>query len=242
MSKSAAKANDATPVHEGKPTVGVLTVGQTPRVDIMPALGSAVGLRVELIEWGALDGLTAEQIDAIVPADNDDALIARLADGSETVIGKAAISRRLQSGIDQLQKRVDALTVLCSGTFPPFRSEKPLLNVDRILRLSTEAVFQSGRLGVLIPITEQEEVNRRFWTPVTSDIDIFVASPYQEPAVIDAAGRYFSQRGCTLIVGNCMGYGLAVKQRISEITKTPVFTPLALLGLFIREMMGNGKE
>jgi protein AroM len=41
--------------------VGLITVGQAPRSDVVPDMAAILGGDVEIIEAGALDGLTREQ-------------------------------------------------------------------------------------------------------------------------------------------------------------------------------------
>jgi hypothetical protein len=43
-------------------TVGLITVGQAPRSDVVPDMAAILGRDVEIVEAGALDGLTREQM------------------------------------------------------------------------------------------------------------------------------------------------------------------------------------
>jgi protein AroM len=47
---------------EDHQTIGVVTIGQTPRRDIVPHLRSVLGDHIEIIEAGALDGLSEEEV------------------------------------------------------------------------------------------------------------------------------------------------------------------------------------
>jgi protein AroM len=42
--------------------VGTLTIGQSPRIDIIPEIRDVLGPSVEIVEKGALDGLNLEQV------------------------------------------------------------------------------------------------------------------------------------------------------------------------------------
>jgi len=48
-----------------KKIIGMLTIGQTPRDDILPEFQEILGDEFEIIEAGALDGLTLEDVKAI---------------------------------------------------------------------------------------------------------------------------------------------------------------------------------
>lgn len=47
--------------------VGMITVGQSPRDDIVPNMSQALGANIEVIEKGALDGLSTEEIQSLAP-------------------------------------------------------------------------------------------------------------------------------------------------------------------------------
>ena len=47
--------------------VGLITVGQAPRSDVVPDMAAILGGDVEIVEAGALDGLTREQIAPLAP-------------------------------------------------------------------------------------------------------------------------------------------------------------------------------
>jgi 3-methyladenine DNA glycosylase AlkD len=42
--------------------IGMITIGQSPRVDIVPEMQEILGTDVEILEAGALDGLTLEEV------------------------------------------------------------------------------------------------------------------------------------------------------------------------------------
>lgn len=68
--------------------LGLITVGQAPRDDVIIDLLPIFGPEIELIQAGALDGLSLQEISSFAPQDGDYVLVSRLKDGS-SVIGKA---------------------------------------------------------------------------------------------------------------------------------------------------------
>ena len=68
--------------------VGLITVGQSPRSDVVPDMAAILGGDVEILEAGALDGLSREQIAPLAPEGDDEILVTRLADGSSVFVGK----------------------------------------------------------------------------------------------------------------------------------------------------------
>ena len=61
-----------------KKTIGFITVGQSPRVDVVPEMAVHFGENIEIIECGALDGLTYEQILEFKPEEGDLILASRI--------------------------------------------------------------------------------------------------------------------------------------------------------------------
>lgn len=47
--------------------VGMITVGQSPRDDIVPNMSQVLGANIEVFENGALDGLSMEEIRSLAP-------------------------------------------------------------------------------------------------------------------------------------------------------------------------------
>src|SRR5687768_11830966 len=108
--------------------VGFITVGQAPRSDVVPDMAAMLGSDVEILEAGALDGLTREQIAALAPEGDDEILVTRLADGSSVFVGKTPIIPRVEARIAALEDRGAVLTVLlCTGAFPRLAARRVFL-------------------------------------------------------------------------------------------------------------------
>jgi protein AroM len=79
--------------------VGLITVGQAPRSDVVPDMAAILGGDVEIVEAGALDGLSREQIEPLAPEGDDEILVTRLADGSSVFVGKTRMIPRIEAKI-----------------------------------------------------------------------------------------------------------------------------------------------
>src|SRR3989304_3494251 len=66
-----------------------------------------------------------------------------------------ALLGALQACLDRLAPESEACVVLCAGKFPPFRSPRPVLLPDRLIAAAVGAVWEGGRLGVIVPIPPQ---------------------------------------------------------------------------------------
>jgi protein AroM len=217
--------------------VGALTIGQSPRPDIVAEMQPLLGADTRIVQAGALDGLSRGEIDALAPqAGDEDALIARLTAGSEVLLAKKKIVPRLQACLDRLQDQVDAFAILCAGAFPPFRSARPVLMPDRCLAAVVDAAFDGRRLGVIVPIKEQQASSAARWSRVDPGVLVTVASPYDEPARLVAAAEELQRGGTSLVVLECQGFTSAMKQVVRDVTGAPAVLPASVLARVLAEL------
>jgi len=217
-------------------TVGAITIGQTPREDIVPEMEKLLGPAVRVVEAGALDGIARAEIAGLAPTPGEDALTTRLADRSEVLVGKPAIVPRLQACLDRLAGEADACVILCAGTFPPLSSPRPILMPDRLLSAAVQAVFDGGRLGVIVPIPQQREGARARWAGVDPRAAVAVASPYQGAAGLVRAADELRAAGVTLTVMSCLGFTGAMKSVVRDVTGAPALLPLSIIARFLGEI------
>jgi protein AroM len=160
--------------------VGLVTIGQAPRVDVVPDMAAILGPRVEIAELGALDELARPEIERLAPDAGDEILVTRLADGSSVFVAKRHIAPRVQARIDELEARGVALTVLlCTGAFPPLRSSRPLLEPERVLLGVLRGCTFPGRLGVLTPSVRHVAQTDERWRGHGFDPVVVPLSPYE---------------------------------------------------------------
>ena len=219
-------------------TVGAVTIGQTPRGDIVGEMEKILGPGVRLVEAGALDGLARADIDALAPAPGDtDALITHLRDGTNVIVAKRRIVPHLQACLDRLATDVDAFVILCAGVFPPFTSRRPVLLPERCLAAMVDATFDGGRLGVLVPIIEQVDSSAKRWAGVDARVLVTVASPYDDPSRLIAACETLRRGGVSLVVMECQGFTSAMKQVVRDVTGAPALLPATVLARVLAELV-----
>ncbi len=86
-----------------KRKLGTITIGQSPRDDVIPEMLPYLGENVEVIQAGALDGLTYEEILEFEPKEGDYVLVSKLRDGRSVKFAEKHILPRLQNCIDKLE-------------------------------------------------------------------------------------------------------------------------------------------
>jgi protein AroM len=216
-------------------SVGMITIGQTPRDDLMPQFQELLGRDFRLVEAGALDGLSAAQVTDLQPAAGEFPLITRLADGSEIVVAKERLLPLLQRCLDKLGPETDISVVLCTGTFPDLASSKPVLQPDRILMASAKALFPGGTLGILLPLAGQAEGAAARWSGVSSDLAVEVESPYHGDSGLIEIGERLRVANASLVVVDCMGFTQPKKEILRRAAGVPIILASSILARFIAE-------
>ena len=217
--------------------IGAITVGQSPRVDLIPEIQPILGDSVEIIQAGALDGLSKEEIAKFVPRPGENVLVSRLTDGTSATFGESYIRPRLQLCIDDLEQQgVSLILFLCTGEFPAeFHSNVPLIFPDHILKGLIPAIGVKN-LSVIIPAKAQAEQMPEKWKDCCNSLHITPVSPYGDPqAVFEAAKEIPADTD--LILLDCIGYTIEMKERIQALTQKPVLLSRTLVARVIRELV-----
>lgn len=223
-------------------TIGVVTIGQSPRTDVVPEIRRLVydaghSRNVTFLEKGALDGLSTEEIERLAPKDGKDLLVTRLRNGTEVTVDKNLIRPRLEQAISELDREgAEIIALLCSDEFPPFRSESPLIIPARLLSGVLSSIFLNGKLGVMVPSEKQVGVATEAYHRLGFQPIAVAASPYgKKEAITDAANRL--KGDVSLVVMDCFGYNLEMKSQVRKITETPVILVRSLLAFTLNECL-----
>ncbi len=214
--------------------VGALTIGQSPRPDVLSVVGEILE-GVEIVQAGALDGLTDSEIEALAPGPADYVLVSRLRDGREAVLGRDRISGLVQQALDRLAARTDLVLFLCTGEFPGLRCERLLVEPSAALRGFVAAAAAGRVLGVIIPHPDQAAPARGRWEEIGRSALVEPASPYR-PADFEAAARSLRAGGAEVIVMDCMGYSTAQKRVVTEASGLPTILAASAVARVVAEL------
>ena len=219
--------------------IGMITIGQSPRVDIVPEIRDILGEEIEVLEAGALDGLSLEQVRGFYPKKRDYVLCTRMADGSEVVIGKRFILTRMQEHIHRLaQGGAEIILLLCTGKFPEFSSKRLLIEPQKVLDHFLYALQgKNQRIGLMIPLQDQMDQAKRKYGRMKGEVIIQFASPYSKEDQVSKAAKALKTANPHVIVMHCMGYTQAMKDRVREITGKPVVLARSLVARALKELI-----
>ena len=218
--------------------IGTVTIGQAPRVDIMPELTAILGPEVEIIEAGALDGLSKKEIAAFAPKTGDYVLVTRLADGSSVKVAEQYITPRLKKKIHSFfDQGIEVVALLCTGEFQ-LAGKGLLVRPQPILYNVTQAVADGLKIGVVSPAADQIPQSQKRWRQVGTQQVMMAASPYGDIAELDKAADVLKNESVQLVVLDCMGYTLAMQERVRNVTGAPVILARGIFARVLKELIG----
>jgi len=216
--------------------IGMLTIGQTPRTDVLPPLMEIMGPGYEFVEAGALDGLTKRQVDRLGIRDDDYVLATRLSDGEEVKIAKRAIIPLLQGKLTELEAGGVRLTVvMCTGKFPAFKSKGLVVTPSEILRGVLEASLKSGKLAVVYPAIEQIDYLEHEFGRTGVELYGDYYSPYDSSGLEGLCERLREQKP-DLVFLNCFGHGRDLKAAVEDATGVPAIQSNAVIAKVLTEL------
>lgn len=144
--------------------IGLLTIGQTPRPDLVEATSHLRG-HADFIVRGALDTLSDDQVDALMRGSGNGGpsypLITKLRSGKRVEIEERSLIPLLQEQLAALEAEgVTATLLLCAGPFDGLRGAQLLLKPFDLTRRIVQA-SGANQIGVIVPTRAQESAAQR---------------------------------------------------------------------------------
>ncbi len=231
--RSRSASNDSAA--SAKNRVAFITIGQTPRDDVLGEILPVVGDVIEVVEVGALDGLTNAEIADLAPAAAEPRLCTKLRDGSEVVIAEAWVRQRVQAIVDDLNAAdLDLIVLLCTGDFDGLNSNTLLVESERVVDNTIEALAEGGRrVGVMVPLQAQiEEFQAK--TTAYRPACITYASPYMDRRLAAAGDEL---KDMDFIAMHCMGYTDEMRREVVRASGRPALLASRLVANAVAELV-----
>ena len=221
--------------------IGMITVGQSPREDILRVMQDHLPQEVEVLQRGALDGLDLSAVAELQPEGGQSVLVTRMRDGTEVQVARQKILSLMQEGIDALlEEGVEFVVLLCTGEFRELQAGSRVLHPGEILRALIAALARGARLGVIVPSARQISWARERWAGC--DVVVTSASPYAEPGLRlgewrRAAGE-LEASDVDLVYLDCMGMDEETKRIVHQETGKPVILASSVVARIVDELIG----
>ena len=222
---------------QGRWTVGGLTIGQSPRDDILPDLEATIGPDCRIVQVGALDGLESRDLTRQAPWWSRGLFVTRLRNGAEVSVRRRVVHERLRACVSRLESDVDLIVLLCTGDLPRLVASCTVLHSGRLLRQAV-GELEAECLGVLTPAAGQARAQRRRWSGLARNVAVAHASPYGSPDRLLAAAEELRCAAPDAVVMDCIGYTRRMRRELQEHLGLPALTALDLIGPAVRKEFG----
>jgi protein AroM len=221
--------------------IGLISIGQSPRKDIVAVMRHHLTQEVEILQRGALDGLDLSTVAELRPEAGQSTLVTRMRDGTQVHVAREKILPLMQKGIDALENEgVELIVLLCTGEFPELQAEKMVLCPGQILHGVIVALAGRTRLGVIVPSANQLSWAKERWAEL--DIVVTSASPYSEPSIRASEWKRAAEelQACDvdLVYLDCMGMDEEMKRIVQQETRKPVILASSVVARIIDELSG----
>ena len=213
--------------------VGLLTIGQSPREDVVPEMNPFFLPQIRILEKGLLDNLNLEEIRRLKPETGETPLVTRLRKGGSVQLSEKKISSLLPEVIDSMKTKmkVKVVGVLCTHDFQktefhpwiifPFNSLKFLIN--RIINVKC--------LGVVVPLEGQIDTAKKKWKKDKVIVEAKY-SPVRGKSWKEIA-QNFSRKKVEVVILDCIGYKIKDKRALQRLLSVPVLLPRVVLAFAI---------
>jgi protein AroM len=219
--------------------LGLVTIGQSPRDDVMPSMFPCMD-HSDILQAGALDGMSAEQIAGLAPGGGEHPLVTRLRSGAEVVISKERVTPSMQRAVEDVaESGASLICILCTGEFNLLHQSSRLVYPDRLLKGVVDAVAPGGRLGVLMPHAGQASWMQEKWASNRRQVQLEVFSPYQSIDDLTSAGQSLKRAGSEMIVMDCMGYTVEMQGIMMDASEVPVVLANSMTGAILSSMVSQ---
>jgi protein AroM len=218
--------------------LGIVTIGQAPRADIVAQFAALMPPETRIRLRGCLDGMARADIAKLAPVGDEDVLYTKLPDGSETTIAKKHTIARAPAALDQLRRDgAEAIVFACTGAFPDSLRAPDVVFPSGLLAALAGALLPSGKLGLLVPLPAQVTQLARKWqrpgVAVVAEPLIPSADATQSE---DAANRIAAHKP-DLVVMDCMSYTERHKAIVRQAVRVPTLLAVTTMARIVREMM-----
>jgi protein AroM len=197
-----------------------ITIGETPRDDVIPELLNLMGKPdLPYREIGLIDGVDPS---IYKPLNDDDVLVSRKRDGSVAYISHRWVVEELS------QIKFEGLCVLlCTGEFESERFILPYKVIDSFF----SAMPKLDRVTVVVPELQQCASAMKRWSKVGSRTNCVAFSPYRSSELnVDLSQEQ-------LVYLDCMGFGLKHEEFFRTKTSGIVLSARRILANYLRNFL-----
>lgn len=215
--------------------IAFVTLGQSPRIDLVPEILSALDSPVEPLEYGLLDDVDGQGLRAARPRLGEPAFLTRLRDGNHVELSIEWTHERFREVYDQIKQRGSDLVVLMSASCgQDFRPDGVTIQSDKVVERAIDALSNADlHLGIVVPLDGLIRDHQAIGGPWARTC-VRAARPGDFDALARAAAE---MRDCDILVLHSMGYSNADRDEVQRLTRKPVIINRRLVANAIKSAL-----
>lgn len=215
--------------------VAFVTIGQSPRDDVVPDILRSLDVPIESLEYGILDGVSRDGLFQASPGPNDPALLTRLRDGTDVVLSMDWTSRRVREVYrDVAVQEIDLIVLMSTILGGAVAPAAATVYCDRVIdRAVAGFVRAEQKVGIVLPLKGQDDhIAHGNGGPDRGLVTI--ARPGDRKALSTALKKL---GGCDIIMLHSVSYSEAESEAAKQITGKPVVLARHLVVNAIRDAL-----
>ena len=203
-----------------KKRIGALTIGQSPRPDLVAPLKNLLP-DCEILQAGALDNLTPDDLPE--PSKAAYPLVTQMRNGKTVMVEESFVTAKLQQALDKLETNgVIATLLLCAGTFTNLQGTRPLFIPFKI-GYNFLSALQMQSIGLITPVAAQEIPIRARWKNMGCQPTVWTADlGVQDEAFHRQLTERIHTNNLDCIVLDYVGHPLAQVSQLQKSVDIPV--------------------
>ncbi len=221
-------------------TLGILTLGQSPRTDVEPSLRGILGDKVQFVQRGGLDGLTWKSIESLAPVAGEPSIeTCVLMEGAPkgVCVAKRHLLPRLISAARELEAQCDTFFLLCSGEFPALKQAVPqLIEPITFIRCVVAAVARHAHLCIIGPESDMAAAPAQ-WQPYSARVSTAASSPYEGKKRLAEAARMAKASGADYILLDDMGFTEEQRQLVRSVSGIITLNATSITARVLQELV-----
>lgn len=221
--------------------IGMATIGQAPRDDLVPHMQRLFSKPVETLQMGALDNLSRQEIAALAPDGGEMGIVTLLRDGTEVLLSHAKIMPRMQRLVDAMNAQgCRFIVMLCGADWSDIRSQCLVVNPGKVFPAIITALAMGRRLGIIKPSAGQVDEEHKRYAGLGIEAVVTSASPYTGEtrlSAVRAAARLLAGQKVDLVWMTCVGMDDAMRQVVEAEAGKPVILARSILARVVDELL-----
>lgn len=221
-----------------KDKIIALTVGHTPRNDIVPELDTISEGRYDFVEIGGLDGFEEEEILKMQEEIDGEYLVTRIKTGRMVRVEKEFIIQRMDKLLEKtFNAGAKAGVVLCTfDDFDDIYGKEKMVMPKELMLERVKSLATGKKVGIVFPSDALIDVAVKHWSQVSSDVVVKAVLHGAPASRFEEVIEEFKEMKVDIIVLDCIGYTSEMKNKAEGKCQVPVILPRTLIIEALDEM------